>query len=837
MTCTRSCSPMPCSGCGRRSRRRTARAPSWRTCTCWTTATWAVLGRVVRASLVVGALLVLTQLVRRRRARARRAGSSTRGTSGDWRWSGRPRRGHRAGQHRAGLRDVPDGCCVPSPPRAGGRCTSSTCWTPPRPGGTWAATRPHRSPRLPPRGLVRACLDRIGDNVVGQRRPRYSGRGRHQPPALIVREDVTRVADAMRAGTAVGLLAIDPRGGVCFVHDVIRPAGPVRPGGRRAPGARTRPRHRDGRRAARRRGGPATRTTGCRTRGWRARTPGGTGRAGPDCGPAARSPCLTACSRRGLPTAAAEAAARARRYPAVRVAALVTETKARALAGEVEQAIDVAADIAGRLSRIRQRRQARDRRWPHGAVLGQLGGRRDPPGRPGGRCTEAFDVPGTAALHALVALELGDLARAATAARAGAGIAGRGGRGALRGHGGAGRLERVGDLDTASGLVRVCGHRGRGARLALWRARALDELGHHRPAPSSRAGPVEGPPARPPSRQVLRVGVVGPLTTSPPRRASASSPRGARRRAWGARRRTPPGRDRDAGLGRALIGRRTRSPAAAPGGRRSPAEAVSRAPAPTWRSRVPRRAHAGSGGLPRRRPHGSCRAPPGRCRRVTPLRVAQPAPHLAPVATGGDDSRPRGTRGHQARTEVTDLGVWQNIVQDMLWHLAEAVAAGRAGDRDRAASADEAERGGGCARARRTASTSGCGSPPPRHCATDGLVRVVGGRCRQWVRDAYWTPSPPPAVAWQAEPGHTPGAGRGAASVPEQLHRLGVTSREMDVAAAGRRGPDQRRDRRAPRPVAAHGEVVRREPARQDRCGQPHPARRRPGAPGPTTSR
>ena len=155
-----------------------------------------------------------------------------------------------------------------------------------------------------------------------------------------------------------------------------------------------------------------------------------------------------------------------------------------------------------------------------------------------------------------------------------------------------------------------------------------------------------------------------------------------------------------------------------------------------------------------------------------------------------------GDGGLAARREgsAADLRVHAGL--DGLWHLAEAVAAGRAGDRDRAQRAcDRADE-----RFAQLPAFAGWSHLGRRWAAADAIEAG-------WGEPAAWMP---PAQDWFAARGSLAIAatcrglarkagvpqrrrGRGHSSVPAHLSQLGITSREVDVlrlVAEGRTNAD-----------------------------------------------
>ncbi len=187
-----------------------------------------------------------------------------------------------------------------------------------------------------------------------------------------------------------------------------------------------------------------------------------------------------------------------------------------------------------------------------------------------------------------------------------------------------------------------------------------------------------------------------------------------------------------------------------------------------------------------------------------------------------------GDGGRRAREESAAPGLQVVAFVAGSAHLADAVAAGRAGDRVQA----EAFLAAADACARRTPDGQGWYHLALRWVAP---AAIADG----WGAPAVWMPQ---AAVWFDEHGFGAVAAacrglaqragapqrrrrQGSSEVPAELRRRGVTGREMDVAAAGRGWPDQRRDRGAAVPLAAHRQGLCGTAAGQDRVGQPNPAR------------
>ena len=494
--------------------------------------------------------------------------------------------------------------------------------------------------------------------------------------------------------------------------------------------------------------------------------------------------------QRGLPLAAADAAARARHHAAVRDVAAVLEVQARALAGQVDTALAVAAGLRGRLDADSERsvRLAIVRATTHSGDWAGAARLLEHP-----LTTGPLDSPGAAhdvgsnaellALRALVALELShtgnarEWARAALAANPGPSVQ-------CEAMEVLGRIARSRDLDEAAAwfgeAVGIAERHG----LALWRARAL-----HEAATIAQLRTLDLGPLHLARRAAVDAGAPGLVSSVDFHLAAVLGVRFepdealvvARRLLDDAWRHGATGMQAWAwvliGQAHATAGRQVHAGAAAD-------EALSLAPDDLELA----------GAVA-----GTCRALPALLTEHRVAAVAQlvagvdalrrsgsPSPlptwYLWPVLATVADVE--GDGGRRAREETTALGLRVAPGIDALWHLAHAVDLGRRGD---VSGADDA------AAAAERALAALPGFAGWRHLGTrlvaDDAIRHHWGRPAVWAGDAadWFAAHDLPVIAGACR-GLAARAGvkrrrrgRGSATVPAHLDRLGVTSREMDV--------------------------------------------------------
>jgi DNA-binding CsgD family transcriptional regulator/tetratricopeptide (TPR) repeat protein len=599
--------------------------------------------------------------------------------------------------------------------------------------------------------------------------------------------DLDAMTQASRAGVAAGVLEVDPgTGRLAFRHELVREAvlaGVLEPD-RRAHATRLFEAA-TGLTVDAATPGPRLDITGLR--GWLDSGPDDdqvalAARLSTNAGlPAAAGPLHLAWAHRllarGLPLPAATAAQIAARHPGVRAAALVALVEALALAGEVDRALAAAEEFDGlpgtrpsapvkeAVARVLTRRGEWDRA---DRLLEPLRG--------------SGQAASTMALTALIALELGDLDRAREQAGRALDLE-PAGAAACQALEVLGRIARGQDLAAAQGWFRRCVVVAEASGLALWRARAL-----HEDATIAQLRSLDVEPLRRARQAAVDAGAPGLMSTVDFHLAAvlgvrfegAESLDVARRLLVDAR---AQGADQLQawawiliGQAHAVAGHREQADLAA-------AEALAIAPADaeiegvaagTCRALASLLAEDVTAGLAQWQ---AGIAALRRCRTLSPL----PPWYLwAVLATTADVE---GDGGLRARRE-TGAALRTSPGFDGLWHLAEAVAAGRAADLPgaQAAAATAADRFAA------VPDFAGWRHLGHRWVAADAIA-AGWGEPASWMSDASdWFSDHEFGAAAAACRGLARRAGvpqrrrgRGDAAVPEHLYRLGVTSREVDV--------------------------------------------------------